>query len=148
MAKRCKYKGCKKESVQRNLYCHSHRNRVTIDKFLGQAYSHMRARVNGTSGTKTPHLYVGKAIMPRDIFLIWAKNNPEFLVLYKRWTMSNFDRKLTPSVNRINSNKGYTLDNVEWITNSLNCSLAGSVRHTNHKQVKAIHELIGVNNVQ
>ena len=82
--------------------------------------------------------------MPREVFYEWAKNHPDFLKLFKRWVSSGNDRKLVPTVNRINSSGGYSLDNVEWLTNSANCSLAGSVRHDNRAQIKAIRELVGV----
>jgi hypothetical protein len=72
----------------------------------------------------------------------WSKNHPDFLRLYKQWKTSDFDRRLTPTVNRMNSSKGYTLDNVEWLTNSQNCGLSGSVRQAKNRQ--AVYELLGV----
>lgn len=102
----------------------------------------MRQRVNGL-GTRRPDLYAGKPIMPKDVFMSWAKNHPDFLSLYKRWVSSEFDRKLTPSVNRMNSARGYVLGNVEWLTNSQNCGLAGTVKKMKAK--KEIYRLLGVN---
>lgn len=103
----------------------------------------MRQRVTNKGKTNRPDLYFGKPIMPKDVFLNWAKNHPDFLQMYKRWASCNFDRKMTPTVNRIKSNKGYTLDNVEWVTNSQNCGLSGSVRKMKAK--KEIYNLLGVN---
>lgn len=102
----------------------------------------MNQRVRGTS-TKRPDLYLGLPILPRDVFVNWAKNHPDFLKLYKRWLTNDFDRKLTPSVNRMNSSRGYVLGNIEWMTNSQNCGLSGGVREMKRK--KAIYELLGVN---
>ncbi len=96
--------------------------------------------------TKRPDIYLGKPILPKDVFLNWSKNHPEFLRLYKRWVNCDFDRKLTPTINRINSAKGYTLDNIEWMTNSQNCGLSSTVRRLKGK--KEIYELLGVNNVK
>jgi hypothetical protein len=93
---------------------------------------------------RNPHLWAGKAIMPRDVFMTWGKNHLDFLSLYKRWVSCDFDRKLTPSVNRINSDKGYTLDNVEWVTNSQNSALSSVVKKMKAK--KEIYNLLGVNN--
>jgi hypothetical protein len=89
--------------------------------------------------------WVGKPILPKEIFVEWGTNHPTYLKLYKRWVMSGFDRKLAPSVNRIDSNKGYTLDNIEWMTNSQNCSLAGSVK--SYRSKKMIYDILGVKNV-
>ena len=102
----------------------------------------MNQRVQGR-GTKRPDLYLGLPILPKDVFISWAKNHPDFLTLYKRWFSSGFDRKLTPSVNRMNSNKGYTLDNIQWLTNSQNCGLSGEVVKMKNKKI--IYELIGIN---
>ena len=102
----------------------------------------MQSRVRGTSGGHNRGNWIGKSIVPRDVFYVWAKNNPDFLALYKRWYSSGFDIKLTPSVNRMNSSKGYLLNNMEWITHSQNSGLSGSVRQAKNK--KAIYELLGV----
>jgi hypothetical protein len=142
MAKLCNLKGCKKPPPHGALFCHSHRTKVNINSFLSNTYRAMKRRTKG-NGTKRPDLYKGLPIMPKEVFLNWAKNHPDFLRLYKQWVSCDFDRKLTPTVNRLKSNKGYTLDNVEWLTNSQNCSLAGSVRSM--KMKKEIYELLGVN---
>jgi hypothetical protein len=104
----------------------------------------MKSRVEGkvSNPTKNNKYYLGLPIMPRDVFLNWARNHPDFLRLYKAYVSSDFNQKLAPTLNRINSSKGYTLDNVEWMTHSLNCSLAGSV--LKRKNQKAIYELLGV----
>ncbi len=102
----------------------------------------VKGKNKGSNAERTRHLYLGLPILPRDVFINWGKNHPDFLSIYKRWVTSNFDRKLTPSVNRMNSSKGYTLDNMEWMTNSQNCGLSAGVRSM--KQKKAIYELLGV----
>lgn len=141
MAKNCKVKNCNKPE-QRASYCYFHSKTATVNRFLSNLYYGMQRRVNGKS-TKRPDLYIGKPIMPKDVFLSWSKNHPDFLALYKRWVMSNFDRKMTPTLNRMNSTKGYTLNNVEWMTNAQNCGLAGSVRKIKAK--REIYNLLGVN---
>lgn len=101
----------------------------------------MSRRVRGKS-TNRPDLYLGLPILPRDVFVNWSKNHPDFLNLYKRWFTSGFYRSLTPTVNRMNSSKGYTLNNIEWMTNSQNCGLSSGVLSA--KKKKAIYELLGV----
>jgi len=143
MRKNCKYKDCSKNVRNKDVYCSSHERKVTIGRFLNNLYSAMKNRVTTGANTNRPDLYIGKPIMPKDIFLTWAKNHPDFLQMYKRWVMCEFDRKMTPTVNRINSQKGYTLDNVEWVTNSQNCGLSASVKAMKAK--KEIYNLLGVN---
>src|ERR1700722_16549152 len=81
-------------------FCHFHSKKATINRFLTTLYNRMRNRIKGTT-TRSPHLYKGLAILPRDVFYNWAKNHPDFLNLYKRYFTSGFDRRLAPSVNRM-----------------------------------------------
>lgn len=103
----------------------------------------MLARVRGGNRSHNRGNWKGKPILPRDVFFTWAKNHSDFLSLYKRWVTNDFDQKLTPSINRMNSNKGYVLGNMEWMTNSQNSGLAGSVKSMKVK--KEIYNLLGVN---
>jgi hypothetical protein len=93
--------------------------------FLMRTYRNMQSRVSGVQRKKA-HLYKGLEILPREAFYAWAWDNSQFWRLYKQWAATDFDRKLSPSINRIDSNKGYTLDNIEWLTHSVNSSLGGS----------------------
>lgn len=143
-SKNCDLKGCKNLKKSRERFCPKHYRNATIDKFLCALYSKMNSRVRGLKGsTKRVDIYIGLSILPREVFYNWAKNHPDFLNLYKCWVSNNFDRKLTPSVNRMNSKKGYVLGNIEWMTTSQNCGLSAGVRQMKNK--KAIYELLGVN---
>jgi hypothetical protein len=146
MAKKsiCSVASCKRLATRQG-YCSSHKKRVTTSAFLGNLYSKMLRRTKGKD-TKNPHLYVGKTILPREVFKEWSMNHPHFLSLYKRWVLSGYDRKLAPSVNRMDSKRGYTLDNIEWVTFSQNASLAGTVRSFNGRE--AVYKLLGGHDVQ
>lgn len=117
--------------------------RKTINGYLVVSYSNMKNRISGRSTAKA-YLYVGKSILPKDVFYLWARSSPDFLRLYKAWVMSKYDRRLAPSVNRIDSKKGYKLSNMEWITQSLNSSLSSVTRRLNNKEKKMIYDLLGV----
>lgn len=144
--KLCEYNGCKKpkrvcHDAINSRFCVFHIRKSTIGAFLSNCYSQMNGRVLGR-GTKRPDIYLGKPILPKDAFFNWSKNHPTFLSLYKQWVTNNFDRKLTPTVNRMNPKRGYSLDNIEWLTNSQNCGLSGAV--IKMKNRKAIYDLLGV----
>lgn len=130
-------------------FCTTHISKCTISAFLGKMYKDMKARVTGTKtgavANRTSHIYIGKPILPRDVFMQWAKNHPDFLTLYKRYVMNDFERRLAPSINRINSRKGYTLDNMEWMTSGQNSGLAGTVTKMKNIEKKMIYDLLGVN---
>lgn len=97
--------------------------------YLMRSYRNILSRVTGIQWKKA-HLYKGKEILPRKQFYAWANSNKDFVRLFKTYKKSGFDRKLAPSVNRINSSKGYLLENMEWITHSENSRL-GSLSQRN-----------------
>lgn len=93
--------------------------------FLMRTYRNMQSRVKGVQWRKA-HLYEGLPILPREEFYTWAWDDHTFWRLYKQWVQSGYDRKLTPSINRIDTFKGYEIGNIEWLTFSTNCSLGAS----------------------
>lgn len=90
--------------------------------YLMRSYRNMLNRVNGLV---KPHLYKGKEILSKEQFYNWAWGNKDFWRLYRQWVKSGYERKLSPSVNRIDSEKGYTINNMEWLSHSVNSSLGG-----------------------
>lgn len=101
--------------------------------FLMRLYRNMESRVTGIQ-KRHFHLYNGKELLPRNEFYAWANNNPMFHKLFSKWEKSNYDRRLTPSVDRIDPSKGYQLDNMEFITHSEN-SRRGANSPINKKRV-------------
>lgn len=93
--------------------------------FLVRLYRNMLSRISGVQ-KKNIHLYSGLEILPKAEFYNWALNNPAFLELYKGYEASNYERKLAPSVDRINSKQGYYIANMEFVTMSEN-SRRGSI---------------------
>ena len=86
-------------------------------------YSSMLGRVKGTQGrARTKHLYRGKAIMPLDKFMKWTLNDPGYKRIFKKWVASGYNVSLSPSPNRIDTDRGYVAGNLEWITLAKNCA--------------------------
>lgn len=54
--------------------------------------------------------------------LLLKLTEPKRKVLYDLWVSSNYSRKLSPSIDRINPDKGYLFDNCQFITLSDNCA--------------------------
>lgn len=92
---------------------------------LMRLYRNMKSRIEGVQKAKH-HLYVGKYLMPKEEFYVWAISSPEFHRLYAEWVESGYERKLAPSVDRVDSKIGYRAWNMEWVTHSEN-SRRGSV---------------------
>lgn len=94
--------------------------------FLMRLYRNMQSRITGVQKAKH-HLYVNKELLPREEFYNWAVNSDNFFILFSEWERSGYERRLTPSVDRINPSKGYAIDNMEWVTHSEN-SRRGAVK--------------------
>ena len=87
--------------------------------FLMRLYRNMQSRVTGVQ-KKKHHLYKGIYLLPREEFYGWAGESEEFFRLFMIWKDNGYDRKLTPTVDRIDSDGGYELSNMEWVTHSEN----------------------------
>jgi hypothetical protein len=91
----------------------------TPNGFLMRMYRNMKSRITGVQAAKF-HLYAGKSLLDKEEFYEWAKNSPKFWELYEAYKNDNYNRKLAPSVDRINSSLGYCVENMEWVTHSEN----------------------------
>lgn len=102
---------------------------------LMRLYRNMQSRVTGVQYQKY-HLYKGRSLLPRVEFYNWALGSKDFHRLYEIWVESGYDRKLTPSVDRIDSSLGYEIDNMEWVTHSEN-SRRGSISQSRKNRSSA-----------
>ena len=129
-----KCKECNKKDVRENLkkrkeyYAEYDRDRIrnNFNYIFLHRYSGMSARTDGRVG-KNRKLYkvTGKNICTKKEFIDWCyeKNNlKRFQKIHSKWAKSNYDRKLCPSIDRINEDGSYTLNNIQWITVSKNIS--------------------------
>lgn len=89
--------------------------RKKIPGLIKETYRLMVRRVNGES-TRCPEIYKGLPICTKEEFFNWANNNNKLQDIHKEWVDSDYNYYLKPSINRIESDKGYTLDNIEFIT--------------------------------
>lgn len=89
----------------------------TFNGKVMMTYNNMSRRVKGYV---KPHLYNGLELCDRKEFYSWSSANESFISLYKDWVESSYSRTLSPSIDRIDSSIGYTLENIQWITHSEN----------------------------
>jgi hypothetical protein len=86
-------------------------------------YAHMLARQRGVASHQSNGAR-GKPICTPEEFMAWCMefdNLQAFLTLYFEWAMNDFVRWYSPSIDRINPAKGYTLDNLQWLSFADNC---------------------------
>lgn len=83
-------------------------------------YHGMKTRVSGTSINKHRSSF-GKELCSKKDFFHWCqKNINTFDILFANWKKFGYNRKFSPSIDRIKNNKGYTLDNIQWVTQQEN----------------------------
>lgn len=83
-----------------------------------RSYRNMQSRVEGVQWKKA-HLYQGLELMPRDEFYNYLEDE-DFKQLFQEYEDSGYERKLAPSPDRVDSSVGYTKENIEWVTHSMN----------------------------
>ncbi len=108
----------------------------TLRGVISNRWTRMRERVEG----KTPkgrEKYLGLYLCPKDLFIEWSLSNKTLLELHKNWILNDFDMKFSPSVDRIDSTKGYSIDNMQWLTHSEN----SGKRLYPKKEVEVLNEL-------
>lgn len=111
-----------------NGYAAAHKYEKTINGFLVRVYRNMLSRVTGVQKLKK-HLYLGLCILEKHTFYEFSKNDATFVKLFEEWKLADYDRRLTPSIDRINSTNGYSLDNIRWVTHSDNSREGALSRH-------------------
>lgn len=123
-----KCKECNKKDVRENLhkkkkyYAKYDRKRIryNFNYIFLHRFSGILARVEGRVGKRTkPYKVTGTRMFTKEQFLRWCylpKNLNKFQRLHEEWVKSKFQRKLCPSIDRINEDKGYTLNNIQWLT--------------------------------
>lgn len=94
----------------------------TPSGLIMRTYRNMKSRVTGIQ-LKKAHLYEGLYLLGKEEFYKFCYSDRQFFSIYNTWVESGYERKLSPSIDRIDSSIGYTMDNIRWITHSENSSL-------------------------
>lgn len=105
--------------------------------FMMRLYRNMKSRVDGIQKEKL-HLYESKYLMSKEEFYDWFLNNKEKDLLFKNYQDSGYDRKLAPSIDRIDSSRGYEVDNIRLITMSENSRLGAISRHSKANSSRSV----------
>ena len=80
-------------------------------------YKDLRRRSSGR--TKRKYHSESKDIVSKAEFIDWCwsdDNLKEFEKIYDVWEERGFEKKDSPSIDRIDSQGTYTLDNIQWLS--------------------------------
>jgi len=94
--------------------------------FLVRCYRNMKSRVSGVIKKGN---YKGLPILEKELFYQMSISNKDFNLLFDKWEKSNYERKIVPSIDRINSKEGYVVGNIRWVTLSENSRLGAISRN-------------------
>jgi hypothetical protein len=88
--------------------------------FIRRMFSYMQSRVRGFGNKAHYGYYINLPICDRKIFYKFAFRNWQLKYLYHNWILSGYKKQLLPTPDRIFREKGYTLDNIQFLTFSDN----------------------------
>ena len=96
--------------------------------FVMRMYRNMKSRISGVQKKKS-HLYFGLALLEKDEFYKWILSSKTFHELFENYEKEGFNRKLAPTVDRIDSSRGYEMGNIEIVTHSENSKRGSISKH-------------------
>lgn len=103
----------------------------TIKGHLNSIYNAMIRRCNPQNKEKQIYYYGVKVLIPKEKFFAWSINQSDYVQIYKNWKNNKYNRRLSPSIDRIDSDLHYSLDNIRWLTLSNHATITNNKRWGN-----------------
>ena len=118
-------------------------------EFLRGIWKSMQRRVSGKDVNKE---YTGLYICSHADFIALFKDDPKFLWLLEQYDQQRAEtqmecRSWAPSIDRVLSSEGYTLDNIRFISQSYNSHIGTKNRHKKPPMLEAEYEMYRFNRV-
>lgn len=97
------------------------RAKTEIEAFINIQYDKLQNRCAGYGKPK----YKNLDLISREEFKCWSKDREDLIELFKQWISKSNELRFRPTVDRIDSNKGYTINNIRWLSQRENSALGG-----------------------
>lgn len=91
--------------------------KIDLKYFVMKMYHLMSDRTQGFQKSRA----FSKPICTRQEFYNFALSNSNLKTLFDNWIKNGYQKMEVPSVDRIKNNKGYTLENIQFLTLGDNC---------------------------
>ena len=114
------FKPIKAKSMCQNCW-HKVKRKTNKDFWLSTRYTEIVQRCTNPNNVRTNN-YNGLEYCTREEFKSKFINDSQFLYTFEQWAIRNYDILYSPSIDRIDNTKGYTLDNIQVLTHSDNSS--------------------------
>lgn len=113
------FKPIKAKDMCQNCW-HKVKRKYHKNFFVSTRYTELKQRCinpNNTDGR-----YFNKKYCTKEEFINFSMNCPKLSQMYKNWQDSGFEYTLCPSIDRIDKQRGYEIDNIQWLEHGKNCS--------------------------
>jgi hypothetical protein len=97
------------------------RYRTNIERIKMHKYRGIVERCEGGHKNRTYLVEGMKYLSIKQYLKWWEENKKDFEKCYKIWKKSGYKNKFAPSIDRIDSQKGYTAKNMQWLVFTDNC---------------------------
>ena len=103
--------------------------KFTARGYLTFKYKDMRTRINGKHSNPRCHIYKGLGLLEKSEFIAWALADSVYNRMFSAYEASGFDRGLAPTIDRIDTQRGYVTGNIQFLSTKENATKACLWRH-------------------